>query len=76
LRGVDNEITTAARKKEIYRDADDAIQRIAGSVGLKLGAIGEWPGLDILGIGIIGDADCGPCGRRLSREVESSIVYS
>jgi hypothetical protein len=41
LRGVDNEITTAARKKEIYRDADDAIHRIAGSVGLKLGAIGE-----------------------------------
>jgi hypothetical protein len=38
---VDNEIATAARKKEIYRDRLDAIQRIAGRLGLKVGAIAE-----------------------------------
>jgi hypothetical protein len=41
LRGAESEIRTAARKKEIYRDALDAIQRIAGRLGLKLGAIAE-----------------------------------
>jgi hypothetical protein len=54
LRGVEREISTAAKKKEIYRLADDAIQRIAGRVGLKLGAIPEYPGAGMLGIGIMG----------------------
>jgi hypothetical protein len=31
----------AARKKEIYSDALDAIQRIAGRLGLKVGAMAE-----------------------------------
>lgn len=48
---------TAARKKEMYSEADDAIQRIAGRVGLKDGTIPELPGADMLGIGIMGDAD-------------------
>jgi len=38
---VDKEITTAARKKAIYMEADDAIHRIAGRLGLNEGAIGE-----------------------------------
>jgi len=38
---VDKEITTAARKNAIYRVADEAIQRIAGRLGLKVGAIAE-----------------------------------
>jgi len=41
LRGVDREIITAAKKKEIYRLADEAIHRMAGRLGLKLGAIPE-----------------------------------
>ncbi len=41
LRGVDMEIATAARKKEIYREALDAIHRMAGRLGLKVGAIAE-----------------------------------
>jgi hypothetical protein len=41
LRGVDSEIATAARKKEIYRERVDAIQRMAGRLGLKVGAIAE-----------------------------------
>jgi hypothetical protein len=41
LRGAESEIRTAARKKEIYREALDAIQRMAGRLGLKLGAIAE-----------------------------------
>jgi hypothetical protein len=57
LRGVESEIATAARKKEIYRDALEAIQRIAGRLGLKLGAIAACPGVGTLGIGIIGGAD-------------------
>ena len=46
-----------------------------GRLGLKDGAIPEYPGVGILGMGINGEADCGPCGigRRASREVESSI---
>jgi hypothetical protein len=32
---------TAAAKKERYRDMEDAIQRIAGRLGLKDGAIAE-----------------------------------
>lgn len=70
---------TAARKKEMYRLADDAIQRIAGRLGLKLGAIAECPGVGILGIGITGGWDCGPWGvafNKASNEVASSIVYS
>jgi len=61
-------------KKAIYRLADDAIHRMPGREGLKLGAIPEFGAIPILGIGIIGGADWGPWGiRRLSREVESSI---
>jgi hypothetical protein len=40
-RGVDIEMRTAAMKNEIYRLADAAIHRIAGRVGLKVGAIAE-----------------------------------
>jgi hypothetical protein len=57
LRGVDREIITAAKKKEIYRLAEDAIQRIAGRLGLNVGAIAECPGVGILGIGITGGCD-------------------
>ncbi len=57
MRGVDREIRTAARKKEIYREALDAIQRMAGRLGLKLGAIAEWPGVGTLGMGMMGEAD-------------------
>jgi hypothetical protein len=57
LRGAESEIRTAARKKEIYRDALDAIQRMAGRLGLKDGAIPECPGVGILGMGMIGEAD-------------------
>jgi hypothetical protein len=69
---------TIARKNAMYVVADDAIHRIAGRLGLKVGAIGECPGFDILGIGTMGPWDCGPWGfafRSASREVESSIVY-
>jgi hypothetical protein len=45
---------TAAKKNEIYRLAFTAIHRIAGSEGLKEGAMGECPGDDILGNGING----------------------
>ena len=45
---------TAAMKKEIYRLAEDAIHRIAGKLGLKVGAIPEYPGAGMLGIGITG----------------------
>jgi hypothetical protein len=38
---MDNEMMTAARKKEMYRLAEEAIQRIAGNVGLKEGAMVE-----------------------------------
>jgi hypothetical protein len=38
---MDNEMIAAARKKAMYRLAEEAIQRIAGSVGLKDGAIVE-----------------------------------
>jgi hypothetical protein len=41
LRGIDNEMMPAARKKAMYRLAEEAIQRIAGSVGLKEGAMVE-----------------------------------
>ena len=44
----------AAKKKAMYVVADDAIQRIAGSVGLKLGAIPDDGDIPILGMGIIG----------------------
>jgi hypothetical protein len=44
----------AARKNAIYRLADDAIHRIPGSVGLKLGAIPEDGAIPLLGIAIIG----------------------
>lgn len=46
-----------------------------GRDGLKDGAIPEYPGVGTLGMGIIGEADCGPCGmgRSASRDVESSI---
>jgi hypothetical protein len=60
LRGVDNEIITVAKKNEMYRLADDAIQRIAGSVGLNDGVIPEYMGALLLGIGMMGGADCGP----------------
>ncbi len=78
MRGVDIEMMTAAKKNAMYRLADDAIQRIAGRLGLKVGAIAECPGVGILGIGITGGCDCGPCGvafNRASKEVASSIVY-
>jgi hypothetical protein len=51
---------TAAKKNEIYKLAEEAIQRIAGNVGLNDGAIPEYPGDCPLGMGIIGGADCGP----------------
>jgi hypothetical protein len=54
LRGVEREIITAAKKNEIYKLAEDAIQRIAGRVGLNVGAIPEYPGAGMLGIGITG----------------------
>jgi len=48
---------------------------MAGRLGLKLGAIGAWPGDSTLGMGIMGGADWGPwgLGRRASRGVASSI---
>jgi hypothetical protein len=54
LRGVDSDIITAAKKKAIYKLADDAINRIAGKLGLNVGAIPEYPGAGILGIGMTG----------------------
>jgi hypothetical protein len=54
---VDREMTTAARKNAIYMEADEAIQRIAGRLGLKVGAIAEWPGAGMLGIGMTGGCD-------------------
>jgi hypothetical protein len=57
---VDSETITVARKNEIYRLADDAIQRMAGNVGLNEGAIPEYMGALLLGIGMTGGADCGP----------------
>jgi hypothetical protein len=56
-RGVEREITIAAKKKERYRLALEAIQRTAGRLGLKDGAIGECPGEITLGRGITGGAD-------------------
>ena len=38
---MDNEMMTAARKKEMYRLAEEAIQRIAGKVGLNEGVMVE-----------------------------------
>jgi hypothetical protein len=70
---------TAAMKKEMYRLADDAIQRIAGRLGLKVGAMPEYPGAGMLGMGMTGGCDCGPWGvafSRASSDVASSIVYS
>ena len=65
----------AARKKAIYKLADDAIQRMPGRLGLKLGAIPDMGAIPLLGMAIMGGCDWGPwgIGRRLSREVESSI---
>ena len=54
---MDNEIITTAKKKEMYRLADDAIQRMAGNVGLNEGVIPEYMGALLLGIGMIGGAD-------------------
>jgi hypothetical protein len=45
---------TAAMKKEMYRLAEDAIHLIAGRLGLKVGAIPEYPGAGMLGMGITG----------------------
>lgn len=76
---MDREIITAARKKEIYRLAEDAIHRIAGRLGLNVGTIAECPGVGMLGIGITGGCDWGPWGfafSRASNDVASSIVYS
>jgi hypothetical protein len=44
----------------MYKLAEDAIHRIPGRVGLKLGAIPEVGAIPILGMGINGDADWGP----------------
>jgi hypothetical protein len=44
----------AAKKKAMYRLADDAIQRIPGSVGLKLGGIPELGAIPLLGMGTTG----------------------
>jgi len=38
---MDSDTMTAARKNAIYMLAEDAIHRMAGRLGLKLGAIGE-----------------------------------
>ena len=48
---------------------------MAGRLGLKLGAIPECPGDEILGMAIMGGWDWGPCGegRSASSEVASSI---
>jgi hypothetical protein len=51
---------TAAMKKEMYRLAEDAIHRIAGRLGLNVGAMPEYPGAGMLGMGITGGWDCGP----------------
>ena len=41
----------------MYDVADDAIQRIAGRLGLNVGAIPDDGDMPILGIGIMGGAD-------------------
>jgi hypothetical protein len=51
------EMTAAARKKAMYKLAEDAIHRIPGRLGLKLGGIPEEGAIPILGIGTIGGAD-------------------
>ena len=69
------EMMTAARKNEMYSVEFEATHRIAGRLGLKLGAIIECPGDETPGIDMSGPADCGPCGlgSRASSEVASSI---
>jgi hypothetical protein len=57
LRGVESEIITAAAKNAMYSVEFPNMNRIAGSVGLKLGAMGECPGLIMLGMGMIGGCD-------------------
>ncbi len=60
LRGADKEIVIAATKNEINRAALPNMNRIAGSEGLKEGAMEErLPVVDV-DIGIMGGADCGP----------------
>ncbi len=51
------EITAAAKKNAMYKLADDAIHRIPGRLGLKLGAIPDEGAIPILGMGTIGGAD-------------------
>jgi hypothetical protein len=50
----------AAKKKAMYKLADDAIHRMPGSVGLKLGGIPDVGAIPLLGIAIIGGWDWGP----------------
>jgi hypothetical protein len=57
LRGVESEIITAAAKNAMYSVECPNMKRTAGSVGLKLGAIGTCPGLIMLGTGMIGGCD-------------------
>jgi hypothetical protein len=60
LRGADKEMTMAAKKKEMYKVVLETMNRMAGKLGLKLGAMAECPGDITLGIGAIGPADWGP----------------
>ncbi len=77
FRGVDSEMITAAAKNARYSVVRPNMKRIAGRLGLNVGAIIEFCDMGPLDIGIIGGTDWGPWGegRRASREVASSIVY-
>ena len=44
----------------MYNEALDAIQRMAGRLGLNDGTMAEFPGLGMLGMGITGGWDWGP----------------
>jgi hypothetical protein len=59
LRGIDSEMIAPARKMAIYNVVFEAMYRIAGKVGLKVGIIPECDPPP-LGMGIIGGADWGP----------------
>ena len=72
---MDSEITAPAMKIAIYSVVFANMNLIAGRLGLNVGAIPEWPGVGMLGMGIIGGWDWGPDeGSKASNGVASSIV--
>jgi hypothetical protein len=57
LRGVESDTIAPARKIAMYSVVFANRKRMAGRLGLKLGAIAECPGVGTLGRGMMGGCD-------------------